>query len=449
MEEQGQKCRRVVLVPCPYQGHITPMLQLGSILHSKGLSITVVHTQFNSPNPSLRPEFDFRSLPDGVPDHIISTANLVDTIALINVNCLAPFRKCLDQMMEQHGQYGEIVCIIYDELMYFSEAAANQLKLKSMILRTTSAATLTARVAIFRLKEEGYIPLKDTILHDPVPWLHPLRFKDLPVPGIQISESLLQLITNMYKIRTSSAVIWNTTDCLEKSVLTELQQQCQVPNFPLGPLPKIAPSSSSGLFKEDTSCIAWLNNQAHKSVIYVSLGSIASIDNRELVEMAWGLANSKQPFLWVVRPTSINGTEETDLLPEGFKEAVGENGCIVKWAPQKEVLAHSAIGGFWSHCGWNSVLESICEGVPMICRPCFGDQWVNAGYVSQVWKIGLELGNKLDREEMEKTVRRLMVEKEGGEIRHRIKNLRKEIELSITKGGSSYKSLSELLELIN
>lgn len=77
---------------------------------------------------------------------------------------------------------------------------------------------------------------------------------------------------------------------------------------------------------------------------------------KELAEMAWGLANSKQPFLWVVRPDRTEGSERKESLPDGFKEAIGERGCIVKWAPQKEVLAHSAIGGFWSHCGWNSTL---------------------------------------------------------------------------------------------
>ncbi|KAH7526434.1 hypothetical protein ACOSP7_024976 [Xanthoceras sorbifolium] len=448
MVEQVWRSRRVVLVPCSFQGHITPMLQLGTILHSKGFSITVVHTQFNSPNPSNNPEFRFQIIPDGLSNHVISSGNIVEIISFLNVNCEVPFRECLALMVNQQDPSDEIVCVIYDELMFFSESAANQLKLQSIILRTTSAATCISRLALLRLKTEGHIPLRDPIMQDPVPGLHPFRFMDLPISKFGIPENYLQLIINAYNTRTSSAVIWNTVDFLEQSLLPQIQQQCHVPIFPIGPLHKFAPASSSSLLMEDTNCITWLNSQAPNSVIYVSLGSLASMDRKELVEMAWGLANSMQPFIWVVRPGLINGSEEIDLLPEGFKEAVGGNCCIVKWAPQKEVLSHGAVGGFWSHCGWNSTLESISEGVPMICRPCFGDQRVNARYVSHVWRIGLQLENELERGEIEKAVRRLMVDKEGEQMRQRIKNLKEKVELCIREGGSTYNSLNNTLELI-
>ena len=210
---------------------------------------------------------------------------------------------------------------------------------------------------------------------------------------------------------------------------------------------KVAPPSSSSLIKEDNSCITWLDKQIQNSVLYVSLGSLASIDKKELVEMAWGLANSKQPFLWVIRPGSVDDLEWYKLLPEGFIEAIEENGCIVKWAPQKEVLAHGAVGGFWTHCGWNSTMESMSEGVPMICKPCFGDQRVNARYVSHAWKIGLQLENMFERGEIERAVKSLMVDKEGEEMRQRAKNLKEMVELCI-RGGSSYNSLNQLIELI-
>ncbi|KAJ4719232.1 UDP-glycosyltransferase [Melia azedarach] len=392
MEAQGQRYRhkRVVLVPCPFQGHITPMLQLGTILYSKGFSITVIHTHFNSPNTSTHPEFKFHSIPDGLSHDDILSGNAVAIITLLNFNCRATFHECLVQMMKQHHPRDEIVCVIYDEFMYFSEAAANRLKLQSIILRTSSATTQISREVLLKLIKEGYTPLRDPRLQDPVSGLYPLRFKDLPIAKSGMSENYLRLITDTHNVRKSSAVIWNTMNCIEQSSLAQVQQECQVPIFPIGPLHKFAPSSSSSLLKEDTSCISWLNNQAPNSVIYISLGSIASMDKKELEEMAWGLVNSKQPFLWVIRPGSTtNAPQGIELLPEGIKEAVGKNGCIVKWAPQKEVLAHVAVGGFWSHCGWNSTLESIGEGVPMICRPNFGDQTVNAS-AAMNFKEGLQ-----------------------------------------------------------
>lgn len=172
------------------------------------------------------------------------------------------------------------------------------------------------------------------------------------------------------------------------------------------------------------------------------------MDKNELLEMAWGLANSKQPFLWVIRPGSVDDQEWNKLLPEGFMEAVEGNGYIVKWAPQKEVLAHGAVGGFWSHCGWNSTLESISEGVPMICKPMFGDQRVNARYVSHEWKIGIQLQNMFERGEIQRAIKRLMVDKEGEEMRQRAKDLKEMVADCIREGGSSYNSLNQLIELI-
>ncbi|CAL5424495.1 unnamed protein product [Camellia sinensis] len=207
-------------------------------------------------------------------------------------------------------------------------------------------------------------------IEDLVPGLHPLRSKDLP-----ISKSNSVELSILCK-KTSSAIIWNTLDSLENPALSELQHHHQIPFFPTGPLFKISSLSSTSLLEENIDCIWWLDKQAPNSVLYISLGSLASMNETELAEM-------------------------------GFDNVVGGRGCIVKRAPQKEVLAHSRVGKFWSYCGWNSVLESVSEGVPMICSLCFGDQKVNVRYVSSVWKVALELvrgwiGERGDKESGEK-----------------------------------------------
>jgi hypothetical protein len=172
MEKRGniRRLNRVVLVPAPFQGHINPMLQLGTILHSKGFSITVVHTQYNSPKPSSHTNFSFLPLPD-----TSLSATTIDEIihfALqLNTDCKTHFQECLAEVMRQLGPYDGIACIIYDQLMYFSEAAAKDLKLPCIVLRTGSAAVSLARDALFQLKAEGLIPFpgifnmkKDTII---------------------------------------------------------------------------------------------------------------------------------------------------------------------------------------------------------------------------------------------------------------------------------------------
>ncbi|CAN6696053.1 unnamed protein product [Malus baccata var. baccata] len=446
MEKKTQSTR-MVLFPCPYQGHINPMLQLGSFLHSKGFSITVIHTQFNSPNPSNHPDFTFFPIQDGLTAEEISSGNAIAILLAINANCKASFRQRLSQVMEQEPE-NKITCVIYDDFMYFTEAVAKDLNIPNIMLRTTSVTNFQARTALLQLHSKGHIPFLDSQSLSPLPDFDPLRLKDLPTNNFDSLEKYSELVVNAHNVKTASAIVWNTTDCLEQSSLAQIQQQCPVPIFSIGPLHKIEAAASSSLLEEDTSCIGWLDKQSNNAVIYVSLGSVASISEKELAEMAWGLANSKQPFLWVIRPGSVNGSDWIELLPPGFIEAIGERGRIVKWAPQREVLSHRAIGGFWSHCGWNSTLESLSEGIPMICLPSFGDQKVHSRYVGQVWKVGLHLDNEVERGEIERAVRKLMVDADGEVMRVRAKDLKEKIEVSLRKGGSSYKFLNKLVELI-
>ncbi|KAI3840038.1 hypothetical protein MKX03_004332, partial [Papaver bracteatum] len=178
-------------------------------------------------------------------------------------------------------------------------------------------------------------------------------------------------------------------------------------------------------YSHKKGCISWLDEQAPTLVVYVSFGSLADMEETELVETAWGLVNSGHPFLWVVRLGLVRSTVE-DLLPDGFRETItstGNRGCIVKWAPQEKVLAHPAVGGFWTYNGWNSTLESVCEGVPMLCRPCFTDQPVYARYVSDVWKVGFQFDERrrsLERGDVERAVKRLMKDAniDGGIMEH-------------------------------
>lgn len=263
-----------------------------------------------------------------------------------------------------------------------------------------------------------------------------------------IPEAVSEFLHSYLDIRSSSAVIWNTVEMLDQLNLNGLQQkQWKVPFFPIGPFHKQVPALPTSLMKEDTSCLSWLDKQAPNSVIYVSLGSFEVIDEKALTEMAWGLAKSEKPFLWVIRPSMVSGSEAMECLPEDFFDMTKERGCIVKWAPQIKVLAHSSVGGFFTHCGWNSTLESMCEGIPMICRPCNSDQIINARYISHVWKVGLAL-EQVTEVTLEEAVRKLMVGEEGKEIRQRALSMKQELEGTLNKGGPSHKSLEGLVKFI-
>ncbi|XP_058181856.1 UDP-glycosyltransferase 76B1-like isoform X2 [Rhododendron vialii] len=424
MEEQKQTQKpqanngRLVLFPTPAQGHINPMLQLANILHSRGFSITLIHTHFNSPAQSNDRHFTFLPISDRLSLTEASMENLLSFPALLSSNCAAPFRDCLAGLLAD----GPIACLITDAIWHFSQSVADGFGIPRIVLRT------------------------DSQLESPVPEVAPLQVKDLPSITKNDSENLYKLLSNMVQqTKASSGLIWNTFLELEESALIQSREKFPVPNFPIGPFHKSSLASSSSLLTEDRSSISWLNTQKPKSVLYVSFGSIVDMGGNEFLEMAWGLANSMQPFLWVVRPGMIRGSEWLEALPGGLMEKVGNNGCIVKWAPQQEVLAHFAVGGFWTHNGWNSTLESICEGVPMICSPCFGDQLVNAKYVSDVWGIGLRFDKGVERGEVERGIRRVMLEKDGEEMREKILCLKEKVDGCLKEGGSSYQYLEQLI----
>lgn len=284
--------------------------------------------------------------------------------------------------------------------------------------------------------------------------LPPLKVKDLPMIKTRNIDDFYDLLANMMKeTRSCSGLIWNSFEDLEQSALLTCRNDFPIPVFAIGPFhpyfPQFNSPSSSSLLSQDQSAIPWLNTQPPNSVIYVSFGSLSKIAESDLLEIAWGLANSHQPFLWVIRPGSVCDSEWSESLPKGFLEDLGGRGHIVKWAPQLEVLRHGSVGGFWTHNGWNSTMESICEGVPMICSPSFGDQMVNARYVSDVWKVGVHLEGKLERGEIEKAIRKIMDEGVRKEMRERLEELKKKAKQCLMPGGSSFQSLESLVNYLS
>ncbi|PWA87375.1 UDP-glucuronosyl/UDP-glucosyltransferase [Artemisia annua] len=463
---------RLVLLPLPFQGHINPMLQLANILHSKGFSITILHTRFNAPNPTNYPQFSFLSIP-GVADENISVSSIesvLNFLEYLNDKCFNPIKECLSRLMlEDEG----VKCLITDAQWFSTQSVADELKLPRIVHRTSSVSTFLLFAAFPVIRDMGYFrrfsdqELKSEAL---VKGLEPLKIKDLPKFLTSDPEGACKLLALMVQgTKKARAVIWNSFKELEELELATLNKEFPNQHFLIGPFHKYFHASSSSLLAQDQTSISWLDKHPHNSVLYVSFGSLANIKESEFLEIAWGLANSKQPFLWVVRPGSIKGSEWLEKLPDGFLERivkgrgyivthfvdlfcetffVGLAPLIVKWAPQQEVLAHPSTGGFWTHNGWNSTLESICEGVPMICSPSFGDQLPNARYVSDLWKIGTVLENGFERGEIEGAIKRVMVDKEGTEMKNRVMNLKGTVDNCLKKGGSSYSSLGDLVDFI-
>ncbi|KAF8101989.1 hypothetical protein N665_0201s0281 [Sinapis alba] len=450
MEER--KGRRIIMFPLPFPGHFNPMIQLAGIFHHRGFSVTILHTSYNFPDPSRYPHFTFKTIShnnngeegDPLSRSETSGIDLVSLIRVLKQKYAEPFRETL--AAEVGG--GDTVCCLVSDAIWGknTEDAAKEVGVRRVVLRTGGAASFCAFAAFPLLRDKGYFST-DSRLDDPVIELPPLKVKDLPVIETNDPDELYRIIADMVEgVKSSSGVIWNTFEDLERDQVLDLSSNFHVPFFPIGPFHKhsndLPPKTKN---KEDNEINNWLDKQEPKSVVYASFGSLADIEEKEFLEIACGLRNSEHPFLWVVRPGLVRGTEWLESLPCGFMENIEHKGKIVKWVDQLDVLAHPAVGVFWTHCGWNSTLESICEGVPMICTPCFTDQRVNARYIADVWRVGKLLERRImDKEEIEQVVRSAMMNKGDG-MRDMCLAYKEMADNCLGKNGSSSNYLDKLV----
>ncbi|CAF1696461.1 UDP-glycosyltransferase 76C4 [Brassica napus] len=449
--------QRVILFPLPLQGCINPMLQLAMILHSRGFSITVIHTRFNPPKPSSHPLFTFLQIPDGLSEAETRTHDVTLLLTRLNRSCKSPFRDCLTKLLQSETAEGKqrISCLIHDAQWIFTQSLAHSLNLPRLVLNTYKVSFFHGHFVLPHLRRQRLPPLQGPITNseqdDPVEEFPPLRKKDLS----QILDEETELLDSysdkiLETTKTSSGLIFvSSCEELDQDSLSQARQDFKVPIYAIGPSHNYFPGSSSSLFTPDSTCIQWLDKQEDRSVIYVSFGSLANMSRSELIEIAWGLSNSDQPFLLVVRVGSVKDAEWIETIPEELMERIKEKGKIVKWAPQQEVLKHRAVGGFLTHNGWNSTVESVCEGVPMICLPFVWDQLLNARFVSDVWMVGIHLEGRIERNVIERAVRRLLLEPEGEVIRGRMKLLMEKVRRSVKQNGSAYRSLEQLVDRLS
>ncbi|KAH6820076.1 hypothetical protein C2S53_013650 [Perilla frutescens var. hirtella] len=204
---------------------------------------------------------------------------------------------------------------------------------------------------------------------------------------------------------------------------------------------------------DNDRCLKWLDSREEGSVVYACLGSLSSPSPAQFIELALGLEASNHPFILVVRGGARTEEMWRWIWDEGFGERTRERGFLVRdWAPQVAILCHSGVGAFVTHCGWNSTLEGICGGVPMITWPLFGEQFLNEKLIVGILEIGVGVGakgvvhvgeeeensNKVMRDGIKEAIERVMGEgNEGFETRKRAGKLGEIAKRSVGEGGSS------------
>ncbi|XP_045797845.1 hydroquinone glucosyltransferase-like [Trifolium pratense] len=282
----------------------------------------------------------------------------------------------------------------------------------------------------------------------------PLRLQGcVPINGIDFSTATKDRSNIAYKTvlqRAKSIIKYY------KSIRTKVSWKNQF--FQVGPITQIVSCNNDG-FVDDLECLKWLKKQPQNSVLYVSFGSGGTLSQRQINELAFGLELSDQRFIWVVRGPSdsvsatyledANDDDPLKFLPKGIVERTKGKGFILpSWAPQVEILKHNSVGGFLSHCGWNSILESIQEGVPIVAWPLFAEQAMNAVMLSDGLKVAIRLKFEddeiVEKDEIAKVVKCVMDGEEGKEMRDRMKSLKDSAKKALKDDGSSIKSLSQL-----
>ncbi|KAI5435741.1 hypothetical protein KIW84_022242 [Lathyrus oleraceus] len=365
----------VVCVPFPAQGHINPMLKLAKLLHFKGgFHVTFVNTEYNhkrllksrGPN-SLNglSSFRFETIPDGLSESDAEATQDVPSLCdSTRKTCLPHFKKLISKL-NNCIDIPPVTGIVSDGIMSFALEAAEEVNVPVVLFWTNSACGFMCYLQFRQLIEKGLTPLKDSsyvtngyleTTIDWVPGIKEIRLKDFPsfIRTTDPNDVMIDFVLwECERALKASAIILNTFDALEQDVLQAFSSINNLPPvYSIGPLnflfkevtDKELNSIGSNLWKEERECLKWLEGKEPNTVVYVNFGSIAVMTNDQLIEFAWGLANSKKTFLWVIRSDLITG--ENAVLPLEFLEETKNRGLLSSWCPQEEVLDHSAIGFF-------------------------------------------------------------------------------------------------------
>ncbi|GLT65371.1 hypothetical protein SLA2020_378090 [Shorea laevis] len=459
----------ILILPFPLQGHIKPFLNLAALLSHAGLHVTFLNTEHNhrclthlQKLSTQFPTLHFESIPDGLPaDHprrsILHVADLMPSIDSVMKQL---FRELLGDLCRKSEL--PVTCVISDGLMPFAIDFAKELGIRAMSYRVFTAACLLSFLCLPKLIEEGQVPiigdddLDRTITC--IPGMEGLlRGRDLPslyrepldCPAYEL------FIKDNQAMAQGLPLILNTCDNLEAPILSHLAPLFSNV-YTIGSINALlrsrvgediwrSLSSFSNLWEENRSCITWLDSQPLRSVVYVSFGSLTVMTRGQLMELWHGLVNSGKPFLWVIRDDGIESVEGEQGIPVELQKGTKGMGFLAHWTPQEEVLAHPAVGGFLTHGGWNSILESIAARVPMLCWAQLGDQQINSRLVSEVWRIGLDMKDTCDRSTVEKMIKTLM-EDRSAEFITSMDRIAKLAHDCVNQCGSSYHNLDKLIE---
>ncbi|KAL2349561.1 hypothetical protein Fmac_003561 [Flemingia macrophylla] len=452
----------VLLVSFPGQGHVNPLLRLGKWLAAEGMLVTFCTTEAWG-----------KQMRDIVPEEAVGIGE-----GLLRLECFKDGwsededarredleqylpqlekagKEALPSIINRHAQQGTpVACVINNPFIPWVSDVAETLSLPSAMLWVQSCASFSAyyhyhrQLLPFPSEAQPHLdvqlPCMPLLTHEQIPsFLHP----STPEPFLR--RAILGQFSNLEK---PFCILMDTFQELEPQVVEYMSNICPIKT--VGPLFKATDSSVRVLLrgdflKTDHSIMDWLHSKEPSSVVYISFGSVVHLKQEQVDEIGHGLLDSGLSFLWVMNPPHKRTRKNAHVLPYRFADKSGKKGKVVQWCPQEQVLGHPSVACFVTHCGWNSSMEALSFGVPLVAFPQWGDQVTNAKYLVDVFQVGVrmcrgEAANELiQRDEVKRCLLEATV---GGPIKHNALKFKAAAEAAVAPTGSSHKNIQAFVD---
>ncbi|CAI9098568.1 OLC1v1035238C2 [Oldenlandia corymbosa var. corymbosa] len=440
----------------PFGSHATPLLNLVKRITAsapENVKFSILGTaESNRPIYSgAKDDDEFTNIKaynvsDGVPkDHVFTGNALLEQIGMFINATPGNFEKAMKEAEEDTGV--KISCLLTDAFLWFAADLAQKIGVPWIPFWPAASCSLSAHLYTDDIRRLVAANGKRVEM---IPGFEGLSINDMPREVLLDNEQspLALLLHNMaLNLPRATAVVVNSFEEIDPALTLDLKSKLQKV-LKIIPTPSMAAASkktSSFRVYDNDECLEWLKKQDDASVVYIGFGSVCIPPPDEMVGLAEALETCKTPFLWSLKDHARKS------LPAGFVDRTSGYGKFVSWAPQMEVLASGKVGVFVSHGGWISILESISNGVPLICRPFFGDHGLNSAMVELKWRIGMRVKDGVFTKNGTINAIKLILdgEKEGKEIKENVKLL-KGLATDAVKlpNGSSARNFQELLEVI-
>ncbi|KZV16327.1 anthocyanidin 3-O-glucoside 5-O-glucosyltransferase 1-like [Dorcoceras hygrometricum] len=449
----------ILVATFPGQGHINPSLQLAKKLANMGIEVTFMTSVFarkRMANAAVPNGLTFVDFSDGSDDGLRPGDDRKRYMEEMKISGLKALRNIIQASSERSRP---LTCLVYSHLFAWAAEAAREFHVPSALLWIEPATVLNIYYYFFN-GYDGDINACTSQIR--LPQLPVLSTDDLPVFLLPSTPERFRLLMkeklDVLDAETKPKVLVNSFDELETDALRAVEKYELIAVGPLVPSgflhgEGLSDNSYGGdIFKlSENDYIEWLNSKPRSSVIYISFGSMFALSRMQMEEMAKGLLDCGRPFLWVIRENESDGNEEDGPKWSHFEE-LERIGKIVTWCSQLEVLSHPSLGCFLTHCGWNSSLESIVFGIPVVAFPQGFDQPTNAKLIEDVWKTGVRVHKNEDRgivesNEIVKCIEEVMDDGEKSkELRKNANKWKGLAREAMEENGSSNKNLKYFLK---